>query len=476
MRLLLILTAFAVVILNGSGIGAQVEDLSPGGRAESRNPNIIVILADDLGYGDLSCYNAESKISTPNIDALAASGVRFTDAHSGWASCIPSRYALLTGRFGVRMQGGPSLIPSEQMTVASLLREQGYVTAMVGKWHLGFDKPPQEFDYEGLFSDGPVDRGFDSFFGMHASLDIQPYFYMRDRRAIEAPSGRIEARTSVGGDEDWNNIQGEFWREGDIAPDFVHAEVTPRFFEESVRVIADHGIQEAESPLFLYVALPSPHTPWLPTEEFRGRSGAGMYGDFVMQVDDGVGRILSALNESGMRENTVVMFSSDNGPVWYDKDAARFGHRSNGRLRGMKFSSHEGGHRMPFIVRWPRSVPAGGVVEQTIVFSDVMATFAEMSGAATLLDDVEHDGTSFLPYLHDPSLAPGERPAIVHDRWTIRDGDWKLIAPRQRRGRREESRGELYNLRDDIGEENNLFESRPDIVERLGRKLAEIVN
>jgi arylsulfatase A-like enzyme len=441
--------------------------------AAADKPHIVIILADDMGYGDVSCFNPDSKIPTTHIDRLAAEGVRFTDGHSGGSSCIPSRYALMTGRFATRkkmsLSEGP-LIEEGRTTLPSLLRDQGYATAMVGKWHLGFDpflqnrKAPA--DYSRPLRGGPVDRGFDTFFGMHASLDLPPYFYIRGREPVMPPTDDVAASTSVGGPEGWNRIQGAFWRAGKVAPDFKHTEVTPRLVNEAVQVIQTHATKQQDKPLFLSLALPSPHTPWLPLEQFRGKSGAGMYGDFVLQVDAAIGQVLQALQAAGMKENTLVLFSSDNGPVWYDKDVERFGHRSAGPLRGMKFDSWEGGHRMPFIIRWPAKVAPGRVCEQTVVFSDVLATFAGLTGA-TIPEGMAEDSVSFLPYLVDSNKAPEKRAAIIHDRRTIRDGDWKLILPRQRRRANDKATAELYNLKTDLSEQHNLISEHPEIADRL---------
>jgi arylsulfatase A len=448
-----------------------------------QHPNVVVILADDMGYGDVSCNNPASRIQTPNLDRLAKEGMRFTDAHSGGSSCIPSRYALMTGRFAVRasmsLSNGP-LIEQERMTVASLLREHGYSTAMVGKWHLGFDPFLQNArvpaDYSKPLRGGPVDRGFDSFFGMHASLDLPPYFYIRDRRPVMAPTDDVAANSSVGGPEGWNNIQGAFWREGKIAPDVHLDQVTPRFFDEAVSIIQKHTVDHKDKPLFLYLALPSPHTPWLPLEEFRGRSGAGMYGDFVLQVDSGIGRVLTSLKSAGIDQDTLVVFSSDNGPVWYEKDIEKFGHDAVDGLRGMKFSSWEGGHRMPFLVRWPRRMTQHGVCEQTVVFSDVFATLAELVEANSLPAGTAEDSVSFLPWLLDANRPPAKRNPVIHDRSTIRDGDWKLILPAQGKKAKANATAELYNLKSDLAEHANLISEHPEIAERLKQQLLSFQN
>jgi len=446
--------------------------------AHAGKPNIVVILADDMGYGDCTANNPDSKIPTSNIDRLAKEGMRFTDAHSGGSSCIPSRYALMTGRFAVRasmsLANGP-LIENGRMTLASLLRGHGYATAMVGKWHLGFDPFLQNqqapADYSKPLRGGPVDCGFDSFLGMHASLDLPPYFYIRDRSPVMPPTNDVAANSSTDGPEGWNNIQGAFWRKGRIAPGLEFDQVTPRFFDEAVSVIQKNQTENKGKPLFLYLALPSPHTPWLPLKEFRGKSGAGMYGDFVLQVDAGIGRILAALEAAGIDEDTLVLFSSDNGPVWYEKDIEKFGHDAVGGLRGMKFSSWEGGHRMPFLVRWPRRIAKGSDCRQPVAFSDVFATFAELVESKQLPEGTAEDSISFLPWLVDAGKPRASRPPIIHDRSTIRDGDWKLILPKQRRKSKNKSTTELYNLKSDLAEQTNLISQHPKIVERLKQQL-----
>ena len=451
------------------------------GTLSAAPPNVVFILADDMGYGDLKAYNPASKIPTPHLDRLAADGLVFTDAHSGGSTCVPSRHSLITGRFAARRgrlnwRSGP-VIARGQLTFASVLREQGYRTAMVGKWHQGFTmKAPGVFDYERPLTGGPVDCGFDSFFGMHASLDIQPYFYIKDRKPVMPPTDKVKDNSSVGGKENWNNIQGAFWRAGDVAPDFKHNEVTPRFASEAVKVIDSH---DGKKPLFLYLALPSPHTPWLPTKEFIGKSGAGMYGDFVVQVDHVVGQVLGALKKAGMSENTLVIFSSDNGPVWYDKDTERFGHRSVGPLRGIKASAWEGGHRMPFIARWSERIPAGKTSAHTIAFADVLATLADVSGKQQLPQGAAEDSVSFLPVLLSPDRKHKARPPILHADKVIRDGDWKLIDTKGGRGFGADRKAKygiaLYNLKDDLSEKNNLAEKMPEKVESLRSKIRSIL-
>lgn len=280
-------------------------------HVRAATPHIVFIMVDDMGYGDPGCYNPDSKIPTPRIDSLARDGMRFTDAHAPGPLCHLSRYGLLTGRYPFRTDVGKwrkhAIIAPDQTTVPALLKKQGYRTAMVGKWHLGFE----ENGYDKPLPGGPVDVGFDSFFGIRASTDIPPYFYIRGNRAVLPPTEPIAANQSEG----WSPIQGKFWREGLISKDLELEEVLPRFTDEAIAVIEDHREQAAEKPLMLYLAYPAPHTPWLPTKPYEGESGAGLYGDFMVMVDAMIGCVLGALTKAGMEDDTLVVFTSDNGPV-----------------------------------------------------------------------------------------------------------------------------------------------------------------
>ena len=313
--------------------------------------------------------------------------------------------------------------------------------------------------------------GFDTFFGIHASLDIPPYYYIRDRAPLAPPTERVEASNTEG----WTKIQGAFWRAGATAPDFDHEDVLPRFGREATRYI-DQRARVGKQPFFLYVALTAPHTPWLPAEQFRGRSGADMYGDFMAQVDDTVGQILRALDRHDLAENTLVIFSSDNGPVWYPDDVERFGHSSTGPLRGMKGDAYEGGHRVPFVLRWPETVDAGRVSDQTICFTDMMATFADVA-RVPLAEGAGEDSESIVPLLLDRSDAPVRDVTVLKANGSVvREGRWKLIKhlgsggfSKPRRVKPEEGgpEGQLYDLDADVGETNNLWSERPDVVARL---------
>ena len=449
-------------------------------------PNIVFILADDLGYGDLGCYNQDSRIPTPNIDRLADEGMRFTDAHAAGPLCHPSRYGLMTGRYPFRtdVSRWPAhpLIEPDQMTLASMLAAKGYDTRMVGKWHLGF----RENGYDQILPGGPVDRGFKGFFGMRASTDIPPYFYIRQNRAVSEPSRLIAENHSPG----WAPTQGAFWRAGTIAPDLDLADVMPEFTRQACDIIRAKGKDETTAsakPLFLYLAYTGPHTPWLPSAKFVGKSGAGMYGDFVMMFDDEIGAVLKALDEAGLSEDTMVVLASDNGPVWRPENIERFGHNAVGGLRGMKGDAWEGGHRLPFIVRWPGRVAQASTIHQTICFTDFLATCAEIC-KVDLPPDAAPDSFSFLPVLESrqPADQPIRGPIVMQAGSTrammIRSGDWKLIdrpgsggfskspAPKP-----DDPPGQLYQLRDDPSERTNLYREHPERVAKLTKEMERII-
>ncbi|MFT5128798.1 MAG: arylsulfatase A [Rhodothermales bacterium] len=449
-------------------------------------PNVLIILLDDMGYGDPGCYNSQSKIPTPNIDRLASEGMRFTDAHAAGPLCHVSRYGLLTGEYPFRTTfrwNTTPVIKDGQTTIASLLRDQGYHTAMVGKWHLGFTQKAND-DYLNPLPGGPVDRGFDSYFGIRASTDIPPYFYIRGNKAVMPPTNRIAANRSDG----WTPIQGKFWRAGGIAPDLDLETVLPRFTQEAQSVITEHVASDSAKPLMLYLAYPAPHTPWLPSAEFEGTTKAGLYGDFMHMVDTHVGKVLGTLADAGMAKDTLVIVTADNGPVWYDKDVAKYQHDCSGPLRGMKADAWENGHRMPFVVRWPGKVAAASISDQVICFTDIMATFADAL-QVELPDDAGPDSFSFLPVLlgKQPADKAIRGPIVMAaggGTRLIRSGDWKYINALGSGGFSKPSRvkpepggptGQLYNLRDDIGETHNLFQKHPERVAEMQAALAKII-
>jgi len=456
----------------------------PTAAAES-SPNIVLILADDMGLGDVGVYNAASKVPTPGIDTLAASGMRFTDAHSPSAVCTPTRYGLLTGRYAWRtsMKDGvlkgysPLLVDPARSTIASMLREKGYATAVIGKWHLGLGAD-EITDYSKPLSPGPNDVGFDYFFGIPASLDMPPYTFLEDDRVFTSFDG-----DEIGDGERRRDGGEGFWRAGPIARGFAHEDVLPKITERSVAYIREQAKSGGDKPFFLYVPLAAPHTPWLPTPEFIGRSDAGYYGDFVAQIDNTVGRIMSALSETGVADQTIVVFAADNGARWSEEQIARWGHRANMDFRGQKADIHEGGHRVPLIVAWPGRIEPDSENGYITTLTDLYATLAGVVGVEPGPEDGV-DSESILPTLLGHTQE--QRSPVVHHSsrgmFAIRDGDWKMIEGLGSGGFTQPAiiepvqggpTGQLYNLADDPSETMNLYQERPDVVERLARQLNE---
>ncbi len=457
--------------------------------ASAAKPNVVYVLADDLGWGDVSCNNPESKIHTPHLDRIASQGMRFTDAHSGSGVCTPTRYGIVTGRYSWRTRlkrgvlGGASthLIDTDRYTVGDLLQDQGYHTAMIGKWHLGWDfhflegAPSDRFDLKGgevidyskPVKNGPDAIGFDYYYGHCGSLDMAPYVYVENGR-VTAPPNRITINDDYKG----------FWREGLTGSDFAHVDVTPNFVERSIRYIEERA--KTGEPFFLYLPLPSPHTPILPIDAFKGKSGTNYYGDFVQQVDWHMGQIMEALENAGVADDTLFIFTSDNGcsPRAEFDELAAVGHKPGGIYRGNKADAYEAGHRVPFIVRWPNGVEAGGVSDATICLTDLFATMADITGGRTPNNAAE-DSVSFLPALKG---VPGQvREGTVHHSingsFAIRKGKWKLLlcpgsggwsVPRPAEALKMELPPiQLFNLEIDPGETNNVYLTHKDIVKDL---------
>lgn len=464
----------------------------------AERPNIVLILADDLGYGDLGCYNKDSKIPTPHIDQLAQHGMRFTDAHSPSSVCSPTRYALLTGRYAwrTRLQRnvlGPwdrPLIAADRLTVGQLLQQQGYVTACIGKWHLGQNysttdgKPPaggvnnplSNVDFTQPLTEGPTTRGFDHYFGTIVP-NYPPYCFIENDRTVGLPTERAAG--------------GLFNIPGPMVPGWKLVDILPEMTRHAVQWVEETA--QTKRPFFLYLPLTSPHYPVVPAPEFAGRSQAGEYGDFVCQTDWVVGQLLAALDRSHVAENTLVIFTSDNGPEVtgevkpgaYDR-VPQFGHRSSGELRGAKRDAWEGGHRVPFLARWPGRIPSGAVSDETMCHVDFLATVAALL-EAQLPDDAAEDSVNVLPVLLGQKLSAPAREATVHHsargKFAIRKGDWVLIdAPTgDDNGARGEPQwlkdergylphelpGELYNLREDLGQRHNRFAEKPELVGEL---------
>jgi len=461
---------------------------SDSGAAGSKKPNIVFVMADDMGYGDLGCYNKNSKIPTPNMDRLAAEGMRFTDAHSPSAVCTPTRYGVLTGRYCWRSRlkrgvlGGysPALIDTNRMTVASMLKQHGYATACSGKWHLGLGNA-KKTDYDKPLVPGPNALGFDYFYGIPASLDMTPYCYVENEHPVEKPTLTIEAGKA--NEDGW-------WRPGAIAPSFKHVEVLPRLTEKAVKYIDDHTNTSPDKPFFMYFPLPAPHCPIAPADFVKGKSNAGGYGDFVVEVDWAIGQVVKALKRNGLTGNTLIIVTSDNGSPGRTKIKRDpysiievFDHYPNGELRGVKADAWDGGHREPFIARWPGKIPAGTTSNEIICLTDLMATCAAIVGAK-LPENAGEDSFNILPALSGQKLNKPIREAIVHHTlsgmFAIRQGKWKLILglgsggftkPQKIKPKPGQPPGQLYNLEDDLAESNNLWSKHPEIVERLTKLL-----
>lgn len=451
--------------------------VSPRLSAAPEKPNIVYVLADDLGWGDLGCYNRESAVPTPNVDRLASQGVRFTDMHSPSAVCTPTRYGILTGRYCWRSRlkrgvlGGysPNLIEPGRLTVPSLLKSQGYYTAGVGKWHLGLGHD-EKTDFAKPLRPGPLDHGFDYYYGIPASLDMDPYVYFENDRVEQAPTGSTPGQ---------NSPRGVFWRPGAAAPGFQVENTLPKLTAKALGILQERA-RAPRQPFFFYFALTAPHTPWVPLDKFRGRSRAGLYGDFVAQVDDVVGQVARLLDDTGMSRNTLLVFTSDNGAHWTPEDKAQFAHRANANWRGMKADIWDAGHRIPFMARWPGRIAPKSVSDELGCLVDLAATVADITGV-TLPDDAAEDSFSLMPALHGRS---GLRDAVVHHSmdgmFSIRQGPWKLSLGRGSGGfskpvrievRPGDPEGELYDIAADPAESHDLYSSRPDVVGRLSALL-----
>lgn len=473
----------------------------PEQKEEPSTPNIIYILADDMGYGDVSCYNENSKIKTPNIDKLASEGIRFTDAHTSSAVCTPTRYGILTGRYnwrsvlkrGVLSGYSKALIPPERLTVGKLLQKNDYHTAFIGKWHLGWDwhiivsndhestslnqlDNNPEVDFSKPVKNGPNERGFDYSYGFSGSLDMPPYVYVENGLPTTIPHDTTVCVDKKG-----------FWRKGLTGSDFSHIDVLPNLTKQSIQYINTRA--KETQPFFLYFALPAPHTPILPTTEFLGKSNTNFYGDFVMQVDDVVGQIVRTLEYNGVKNQTIIIFTCDNGcsPRADFEELKRVGHNPSYIYRGSKADIYEGGHRVPFILSWPGMVKYGLKSDEIICTTDLMATVADILNYP-LSDDSAEDSYSFLPVLTGKDYKIPIREATVHHsiqgRFAIRQRDWKLILWPGSGGwsypvTEEELKGlpkfQLYDLEIDPSETNNLADKHPAKVEELKELLSKYI-
>jgi arylsulfatase A-like enzyme len=464
---------------------------------EKKDPNIIFILTDDLGYGDVSFLNANGKIPTPNIDRIAQSGVTFTDAHSSSAVCSPTRYGILTGRYNWRstlkqgVLGGYSkaLIPPGRKTMAAMLKSRGYQTACMGKWHLGWDwnnigKGEDSIDFSKQISNGPTTLGFDYFYGFSGSLDMPPYVYVENDRPTSLPVRTTEGNNKPVGSP---GSDGSYWRKGPTGSDFSHEDCLSNLTQRAVKYIKENA--KSVKPFFLYFPMPAPHTPILPSKEFRGKSGLNSYADYVLMVDFEVGEILKSIDQSGEKDNTLVVFASDNGcSPWADFISLKAkGHNPSFIFRGNKADLFDGGHRIPCLIQWPAKIKSPHIVSQTVCLNDFMATFANIAGYQ-FADNEAEDSYNLLPAILNPGYRKIIREATVHHSingsFTIRKGDWKLLlaagsggwsSPKP--GKEEEGLPsvQLYNLKSDPAEKDNLQTKYPEVVRELTALLKKYV-
>lgn len=504
MKSRLLLFGFLLIMVGGYG-------------QRNTKPNIVLILADDLGYGDLSCYGA-SEVSTPNIDGLAREGIRFTNAYSPHSVCTPSRYSIMTGQYAWRTWNGhltiwatdPMLIDTTRLTLPKLLKSQGYFTALLGKWHLGFGSPGTPGwndltgpDYNMPLKPGPLEAGFDYFWGV-PHVGITPQVYIENYHVVGLEKDK---RMEIQLDERFKD--GVSYLERMAPPVPSH-----RFIgdENSRYALKDLGItltgkvvdwiekRKAGEPFFLYVGHRNVHGPLTPGDRFRGTSKIGTYGDMINELDWSVGEILAALERKGLKENTMVIFTSDNGGVRYPQNTRNpeyNGHRPNGPFSGQKTEVWEGGVHVPFLVRWPGITPADVVSDKLLASTDILATMAELTRFC-LPWNAGEDSFSFLQELYGkPAEGPIRESVVVDGKgglFAIRRGPWKFISGQGGGGYDWDEKkyirmsphswyyesqpgnppGQLYNLEEDPGEYNNLYESRKDVVVSLRALLREI--
>ncbi len=490
------------------------------------HPNILFILADDLGYGDVGVYNPESKVPTPSLDRLASEGMRFTDAHSPSTVCTPTRYSIMTGRMEFRtgMAGvftgveGPALIGEGRLTLPEMLRQSGYATALTGKWHIGMTfqtadgTPVQEIevpaetraqrsaagvervrlvDFSRPIPDGPIHRGFDRFFGTVACPTTDWLYAWIDGDRVPVPPEAVLDRGPLPKHPYANDN-----RPGMIAPDYDIEEVDLVFLEKSIEFLTDHAANSPRKPFFLFHSMQAVHLPSFPADVFKGKTDAGPHGDFIFEMDHVVGQLLATLDELGLADNTLVMFSSDNGPEVTSAYYMRNDHGHDGARpwRGVKRDQWEGGHRVPMIARWPGKIAPGSTTDQTFCLTDVMSTVASLVGF-NLPESTAEDSYDFLKVLTGETNATPIREYTLHQtnrlELAIRRGPWKYLH-HQGSGGNDYSRehlvpyvledsapdapGQLYNLADDPGETINLYFEKLEIVDELKAKLEEYVN
>lgn len=496
-----------IFTLLGVFTACQTEKQQRTNKEPVSKPNIVYILADDMGYGDLSSLNPDSGIQTPFMDKIVNQGIHFTDAHSNSSVCTPTRYGILTGRYawrsrlkeGVLWGYDPLLIEEDRVTVASFLKKNGYNTACIGKWHLGLGWQPKDstkqiekYEWGRVFEEGadsnvdfslpvsgPNELGFDYSYIIPASLDMTPYLYLENGKAVELPTAYTEGKSQ---DKDGRGV---IWRPGEVSPNFDFYNVLGHITNKSIDFINKQ--KEQEKPFFLYFPLTAPHTPWLPTDAVKGKSEAGRYGDFVSLVDNTVGQVMEALEKCGKAENTLVIVTSDNGSHWTPEDKEKYAHRANFIFRGQKADIYEGGHHIPFIAQWPGKIKAGTNSNQVMCTTDLLATVSGIVGKSLTGEDGE-DSFNMLPAFVGNAKEQIRDYTIHHSLngfFSIRKGKWKLTtslgsggfsSPAEVTPEKGEASGSLYDMEKDINETENLYYEFPEVVKELKNVLYEVRN
>lgn len=488
--------------------------------AQGELPNVVIIFADDMGYGDVAFNNPECRTSSPNIDKISREGLCFSDAHSGGSVSTPSRYGLVTGQYFFRAEQPKDNYPvgylrpyihSEHETIGTLMKRAGYVTGCVGKWHLGVDWEKKmdsislvpnggtnrtNIDYSKGVTNGPNSVGFDYSYIMAASLDMPPYLFIENNKIVDTEivsTGEVYPNFFEDTKFSWDRMhttekdvyweRGVWWRDGDMSKSYK--------VEDCLDVITQKGLEFIErsaqqsDPFMLYLPLTGPHTPWMPNDKFKGTTALGTYGDFIAQIDDIVGQVYAKLEEMGVAENTIVIFSSDNGAAWREDDIQQYAHQANWGRRGQKGDAWDGGHHIPLVVTWPDGLKKSGVYNHTVSLVDLLATFSELTGEK-IKSDYRTDSYSLLPIIKGNLKKPvREHIMYLSSNGTIalKVGDWKYIDGLGSRGFSAPSKlepvtggpkGQLYNLATDPLESTNLYLSNPEKVAEMTKMLDEM--
>jgi arylsulfatase A len=511
------LKVFALVFMAfGLGLACFGQEKMGSGK----QPNIIIIFADDMGFGDISALNPDSKIRTPALDKLVHQGISFTNAHSSASVCTPSRYGLLTGRYAFRSKAAAygiggfdrPVIEEERETLASIFKNSGYATAVIGKWHLGLEWQTKDglsakldqktgysnVDYSKEVKKGPNSVGFDYSFIHPASLDIPPYVFLRNHKVIDPDivltttvyPARKESTLYAWDKKHTDSLavyweKGVWWRQGEMSKSFRIETCQSTIVKEGIAFIDSQVSKNAAQPFFLYLPLTGPHTPWMPGDKFRGKSDIGLYGDFVMEIDDIVTQIKETLIRNQIDENTLIVFASDNGAYWPEEEIKLHRHESNSGTKGQKGDVWNGGHRIPLIMSWPEVIPGNAQYSHLLSLTDFFATLSDLLGLASS-ENQGRDSQSF-SQVFDAEWDKPHRNAMVHhssgNLYGIRVGDWKFIeglgsggftVPTHITPEIGGPTGQLYRIGSDREEQENLFLEYPEKVSELQELLNKV--